>query len=258
MIIIDAGTGIRHLGDDLMRGTARSATILFSHYHWDHIQGFPFFVPAYQEDFSFDVYAPAPPRGAPQDHAARCALETQQTAPFFPIPFQELRAKFRFLHLPADEPVRVGAGPSRLLVHHAPLNHPGGALGYRIEEKTDNGPSRVFACVTDNEHLPEGTSPAVQRLARGADLLLMDSQFTEDEYAGKSGYGPRKGWGHSTWKACVREAKEAGAKRLLLSHHDPAHDDSFITLMERGARREAAKHGIQVEAAVQFREYEIG
>lgn len=258
LVILDAGTGVRHLGDAMVRGNIRTATMLFSHFHWDHIQGFPFFVPAYLEEYSFDLYAPAPPKGtSPAEHAVRTVLEQQQSAPFFPVPFQELKARFRFLHLPRDKPLEIKAGSSKILIHHAPVNHPGGCEGYRIEEHTPGGQSRAFVYITDNEHAADGTSPAVQRLAKGADLLLMDSQFTEDEYAGRSGYGPRKGWGHSTWKACLREAREAGARKLLLSHHDPGHDDSFITLMERGARREGAKHGVEVEAAVQFREYDI-
>lgn len=258
LVILDAGTGVRHLGNELMRAGPRSATVLFSHFHWDHIQGFPFFVPAYHQDFSFDIYAPPSKDEGSQANVAQAALEQQHASPFFPVPFCALKARLRFLRLPTDGPLRIPAGASRLVIHHAPLSHPGGCHGYRIEEQSDDAPTRVFVYLTDNEHPAEGTSPAVQNLAKGADLVLMDSQFTEDEYEGRSGYGPRIGWGHSTWKACLREAKEAGAKRLLLSHHDPGHDDSFITLMERAARSEGAKHGIRVEAAVQFREYEIG
>lgn len=258
LIILDAGSGIRLLGNELARGEPRAATILFSHFHWDHIQGFPFFVPAYREGFAFDIYGPPTSKDGPQANIAQTALEQQHVAPFFPVPFCALKAKLNFHHLPSGGPLRIAAGPTSLVIHHAPVNHPGGCLGYRIEEHSQGSPTQVFTYVTDNEHPEEGTSPSVQKLAKGADLLLMDSQYTEDEYAGKTGGCPKKGWGHSTWKACLREAKEAGAKKLLLAHHDPNHDDSFITLMERGARREGAKHRIAVEAAVQGREYEIG
>lgn len=258
LVILDAGSGIRHLGNEMLRGGPRSATILFSHFHWDHIQGFPFFVPAYREEFSFDIYGPPVAKGGPQANVARTALEQQHASLFFPVPFCALKAKFKFLHLPAGGPLRIAAGATNLIIHHAPMNHPGGCHGYRIEEHAEGAPVGVFTYITDNEHPPEGSSPSVQTLAKSADLLLMDSQYTEDEYAGKAACCPKKGWGHSTWKACLREAKEAGAKKLLLTHHDPAHDDSFVTLMERGARREGAKHGIAVEAAIQFAEYEIG
>ncbi|MCC6355577.1 MAG: MBL fold metallo-hydrolase [Verrucomicrobiae bacterium] len=258
LVILDAGSGIRHLGAELLRAGPRSATLLFSHFHWDHIQGFPFFVPAYRDEFSFDIYGPPQAKDAPKANVAQTALEQQHAALFFPVPFCALKAKFKFLHLPSNGPLQIDAGQTRLVIHHAPLNHPGGCNGYRIEEHAGSDPARIFAYVTDNEHPAEGTSPSVQALAKGADIVLMDSQYTEDEYAGKTGGCPKKGWGHSTWKACLRETKEAGAKKLLLTHHDPTHDDSFITLMERGARREGAKQGIAVEAAVQGREYEIG
>ncbi len=258
MVIIDAGSGIRLLGNELARGEPRAATLLFSHFHWDHIQGFPFFIPAYREGFSFDIYGPPAPKDRPQANVAQTALEQQHVSLFFPVPFCALKASLRFHHLPVADPLSLDAGPTRLSIRHAPLNHPGGCLGYRIEEHAEGAPARAFAFLTDNEHPEEGLSHSVQQLAKGADLVLMDSQYTEDEYAGKVGGCPKKGWGHSTWKACLRETKEAGAKKLLLTHHDPCHDDSFITLMERGARREGAKHGIAVEAATQGREYEIG
>ena len=260
LIILDAGTGMRHLGNEMMRGGPRSATILFSHFHWDHIQGFPFFTPAYSEDFAFDLYSPPTAEGDArhQGNVARAALEQQHASLFFPVPFCSLKARLEFRELPGDKPLTIEAGDSRLVVRHAALNHPGGCTGYRIEEVADGAPTRVFTYLTDNEHLPDGSSPAVQSLAKDADIVLMDSQYTDDEYTGRNGTCSKRGWGHSTWKACLREAKEAGAKTLLLSHHDPMHDDSFITLMERGARREGAKHGIRVEAAVQFREYDTG
>jgi phosphoribosyl 1,2-cyclic phosphodiesterase len=230
-IIIDAGTGVRALGDKLVREAQAlsrpvEATFLFSHLHWDHIQGFPFFRPAYLPETRLRLLGPVHEDGSTLEEV----LVRQMQPPTFPVPIQAMQSKRSFATLSPGQDLEVG--PFR--VRTRALCHPQGALGFRIEAGHQ---SLCFA--TDTEHPDDGTvDESLLSLARDVDLLIHDAQYTEAEYRGLGGSGPpRNGWGHSTHLAAAAVAHAAGARRLVLFHHDPAHDDDFVEAIERDARR---------------------
>ncbi len=217
LIILDAGTGLRPLGEALP--APLSAHLFLSHLHWDHIQGFPFFGPAYAPGNRLTLYAPE--RCAPGGDV-RAALAAQMRAPHFPVGLEVMRAELAFAAVAAGAVVRVGDA----VVRAAAAKHPNGCLAYRIDA---DGRSVVYA--TDTEHDASGRVDAeLVDLARGADLLVYDAQYTSDEYAA------RRGWGHSTAEEGARLAEAAGVGQLVLYHHDPAHDDWQIARIEAATR----------------------
>ncbi|MEZ0229323.1 MAG: MBL fold metallo-hydrolase [Planctomycetota bacterium] len=225
-IIIDAGTGVRGLGQKLMAESKTSgpvkASFLFTHLHWDHIQGFPFFTPAYVPTSELRLYGP--------DEGTQTlegALAKQMTPPNFPVTLAAMGAKKTFNTVSDGEELQVG----KIAVRVRALSHPQGSLGYRF----DAG-GRSFCFATDTEHLSEtDVDEALLDLAKGADVFVYDAQYTPDEYAGKGG-PPRKGWGHSTYVAAARAARACGSKHLGLFHHDPMHDDEAVKGIEAEGR----------------------
>ncbi|HUI28129.1 MAG TPA: MBL fold metallo-hydrolase, partial [Candidatus Kryptonia bacterium] len=212
LIILDAGTGVFQLGLTLPQPV--HATFLMTHFHWDHIQGFPLFRPAYQAGNCFTFFAP----GSSDDEVA-AVFAKQMEPPNFPVPLDALSARLEFRALHGGEEFAVGSARIRTAI----LNHPQGCLGYRI---TVGDASVAFA--TDTEPIAPGeVDPALLDLARGVDLLIHDSQYTDDEYDGHCGPA-RKGWGHSTFTDACAVARRAGVGQLVLFHHDPSHDDEFI------------------------------
>ncbi len=207
-VIIDAGTGIRKLGRLLMAENPRSAEInvFFTHFHWDHIQGLPFFVPLIQGGTKLRFHSGVTPA------ESRARLERQMSDPFFTLDFNAAKANCEFLKMRAA-PTRCGS----LELEAFPLNHPQGAWGYRIES---DGAAVVVA--TDVEHGHLTLDGLLRDWAKNADLLIYDAQYTDAEYA------TRAGWGHSTARAAAQVAADAGVKQLMLSHHDPDHDDAMM------------------------------
>lgn len=229
-LIIDAGTGLRGLGQKLLaeagqRGGKVDVNFLFSHLHWDHIQGFPFFGPAFLASSKLSLYGPIDDDGIT---TLEGALDRQMTPPLFPVRLSQMAAEKNFNTIRSGD--QLDLGPFR--VRTRALFHPQGSLGYRIEA---GGRSVCFA--TDVEHVEgEAIDPSILELAQGVDLLIYDAQYTPAEYAGGPGVGPSKrGWGHSTYTAAAAIAKASGAKRLALFHHDPGHDDRMIARMEADA-----------------------
>jgi phosphoribosyl 1,2-cyclic phosphodiesterase len=214
-IVLDAGSGLRGLGDRLVAGGASSTTILLSHVHWDHIQGLPFFAPIYVPGHQVDVVS-GPNGVMPLDEVMR----RQMTAPFFPVEWAQLHGGVRARDARADAPIEIGDAR----VTMARLNHPDPVWGYRVEL---GGRSVVYA--TDTEHYA-CVDPALRTLARGADVLIYDAQYTPEEYPAKVG------WGHSTWTAAVELARAAGVGRLVLYHHDPRRSDAAVAELEARAR----------------------
>jgi phosphoribosyl 1,2-cyclic phosphodiesterase len=247
-LIIDAGTGVRALGDKLIQeahalGRPVEATFLFSHLHWDHIQGFPFFRPAYLPDADLRLHGPVHEDGSTLQEV----LIRQMQPPTFPVPIAAMQSQPKFATLAAGQLLEVG--PFR--VRTRALCHPQGALGFRIEAGR-----RSMCFATDTEHPDDGSlDESLLSLARDVDLLIHDAQYTEAEYRGSSGSGPpRIGWGHSTHLAAAAVARAAGAGRLVLFHHDPAHDDDLVEAIEQDARR-AFEHS---RAARQGERFELG
>lgn len=214
-IVLDAGTGLRGLGDRLIASGPSATTILLSHLHWDHIQGLPFFTPIYIAGNWIEVVSG--PNGAMPLEAA---LRRQMSAPFFPVEFDEVARQVRVREPRVGEAFAVGD----VRVTMAKLNHPDPVYGYRLDHQ---GASIVYA--TDTEHFA-CVDPALARLAAGADVLIYDAQYTPEEYPGKVG------WGHSTWEAAVALARTAGVRQLVLYHHDPRRADDAVEALEARAR----------------------
>ncbi|MGE5545370.1 MAG: MBL fold metallo-hydrolase [Solirubrobacterales bacterium] len=219
VIILDAGTGIRALGQDLTRRGVQSAILMLTHTHWDHINGFPFFAPAFDPKFSLRIMAG---HLAGKPGGIRAVLANQMENPTFPVPLTAMKGVLDFEDFNAGDRLTPFPG---VTVRTAPLRHPNGATGYRIEYKG------VSVCyVTDTEHVPGQPDANVLTLIEGADLVIYDSTYTDEEWPAKVG------WGHSTWQEGVRLAMAAKAKRLAIFHHDPDHVDTFMEHVEDQAR----------------------
>lgn len=234
-VVLDAGTGLRALGNHLMAaptaGAPLSLTLLLSHFHWDHIQGLPFFVPVYMKSTSLTIVG-----GHNGVMSVREALEHQMSAPVFPVRLDEVGGRLQTREVKQGEVFDVGEATVRV----GRGNHPGGVVVYRIEHE---GRSVVYA--TDTEHYA-CVDPALVALARDADVLIYDSQYTPEEYAGKVG------WGHSTYAAGAALAEAAGVGTYVLYHHDPTRSDAGVAEVERRARElfrssVAAREGMTID-----------
>jgi len=238
LLIIDAGSGLRQAGRTWIQSKKKSFTFLFTHAHWDHLQGFPFFTPAFFEDVSIQIYSPRLP-GAPAGNLIEKALHAQQCEPFFPAGFPQLRARISFAEIEPGQPVRIASPSGDLHIRSAAVSHPGGCLAYRLEHDRR---SLVFA--TDNEPQPSPDSPLV-KLAADTDLLVCDGQYNHEEHQ------QRKGWGHGTPELCLQEAVFARARRLVITHFDPSHSDPTLQAMEDEIKKAPAARNVPVSFARQ-------
>jgi phosphoribosyl 1,2-cyclic phosphodiesterase len=243
-IIIDAGTGIRPLGDRLTAAGKRlDIHLLITHIHWDHILGFPFFAPIYskQSRLSIDGY-PTCMKGL------RYTFDNKMGDGFFPITFDALKAEISFLD-------RLGKGPLEIegtRIDSIPLHHPQGGFGFRFREG-----DKVLVFITDNElrgdAWPGRTPEDYVRFCEGADTLIHDSQYTPQEIP------ERHHWGHSDYVSAFDLAQKAGVNRLVLFHHDPSRTDPEVAaiklLCEDLARKKHSK--IRIEAAKENTELKI-
>jgi phosphoribosyl 1,2-cyclic phosphodiesterase len=206
-IVLDGGTGLRALGAEIGNRPLK-ATILFSHLHWDHIQGIPFFGPLYNPESRITLVGP---------EGLEDALQAQMSRPNFPVGMEVMGAKIKFLTVYPGDAFAVGS----VKVETAALNHPGGAIGYRLSR---NGRTVAYLC--DHEHTDYGFGDELRDLARDADLLIYDAQYLPEEYPQKTG------WGHSTYEIGAELARAAGARRLVLTHHEPSRSDAEVDSME--------------------------
>ena len=217
VVILDAGSGLRKLGQSLLQETGNSRLsvhFLLTHFHWDHIQGIPFFSPLYRSETDATFYT-SQALGPIEEK-----LQGQMSRPYFPIAFEVLAARRQFAELD-DKPFKL----ADLVIHPFPMNHPQGAVGYRIEAG-----NKVIVHASDLEHGHPQLDKVLRQYAEGADVLVYDAQFTPEEYES------HKGWGHSTWLEATRLAHEARVKTLVLFHHDPWHNDQTVFEIVQQAR----------------------
>jgi phosphoribosyl 1,2-cyclic phosphodiesterase len=223
--ILDCGTGLRMLGSRWAApngGKAPETQILVTHYHWDHIQGIPFFSPLYAENNEFHFYS------FRSKYLGRDSLkqvfEAQMALPYFPVDMSAMNAKRKFREVDGGDTFKVGENK----ITARWLNHPQGCLGFRIET-----PAGTVAYATDNEPGDPKLDESLRELAAGADIFINDAQFTPEQLE-----TTRKGWGHSTWLEGVKVARHAAAKTLVLFHHDPDSTDRMVDSILRQAREE--------------------
>jgi phosphoribosyl 1,2-cyclic phosphodiesterase len=231
-IVLDAGTGLRTLGEERMRTGLRHHTLLLSHMHWDHLQGLPFFPPVYVPGHRVEI-ATGPNGIMPLAQA----LPSLFSAPFFPVEFAAVSEQISLRELRSNDRFTIG----EITVTMARLNHPDPVYGFRLEA---NGHSIVYA--TDTEHYA-CVDPTLKKLAADADILIYDCQYLPAEYPS------RVGWGHSTWQAGAELARAAGVSQLVMFHHDPGRTDEQVAEIEAQARQAlpgtvAAREGLVLVA----------
>jgi len=219
-IILDCGSGLRTLGN-CWSADERSieAQILVTHYHWDHIQGIPFFAPLYSPENKFHFYS-FRSEFLGRDSLKR-VFEAQMAHPYFPVDLSAMSAAREFTEIAGGDCFRVGD----TLIKAAWLNHPQGCLGFRLET-----PAGVIVYATDNEPGNREYDYNLSSLAEGADIFINDAQYTPEQLA------RHKGWGHSSWLEGVRIAKAGGVRNLVLFHHDPDSSDRALDSILRDAR----------------------
>lgn len=221
LIILDCGSGLRGLGKSLLREFGERpihAYVFLTHFHWDHIQGIPFFLPLYRKGNVF-LFHSVLRKGL----ELRGAVEGQMVNPYFPVDMSVMGSTRHFYDLDEHAINLNGA-----IISSAPLNHPGECVAYRVDA---DGASFVLA--TDTEPGSAFHDRSVRELTKGADVFVYDAQYTPEQLIGE-----KKGWGHSSWLEGTRIAHEMGAKRLILFHHDPDHEDSFVDGLVEKARQE--------------------
>jgi CheY-like chemotaxis protein/phosphoribosyl 1,2-cyclic phosphodiesterase len=245
VLILDCGTGARQLGAELLaeRRQAIHSNILLGHTHWDHIQGFPFFTPAFVKGNSAAIYGPEGSSRSLHD-----VLAGQMEFTYFPIALSQLPAAISYHDL--NEGIHA-IGSARVATQF--LNHPAMTVGYRIEAD-----GVVVVYLVDHEPFSDqlwraGAEPGRiesilhegdrrhAKFMADADLVIHDAQYTPEEYAAK------KTWGHSAYDYVVQVAAAAGVRRVALTHHDPAHNDRFVADMEQNARSLALQLGTGLE-----------
>jgi phosphoribosyl 1,2-cyclic phosphodiesterase len=244
-LIFDAGSGIRPLGLDVVEKGPDTIHIFLTHFHWDHIQGFPFFAPLYDPEDSIKVVGPKQ-----KDIDVQNLFAGQMGPIYFPVPFSFVAAAMEFEHL-NEGGYEIGDVSMEVMR----VKHPSFVLAYRIRVGT-----RTICLVPDNEIDGDGyeVGPDWERrildFVGGADLLIHDSMYTDEEYK------HRVGWGHSTFSQSVRLAEEGGVGRLLLFHHDPTRTDDQLDEIVARLRDDAAARGstVQIDAAAEGFDIPLG
>ncbi len=258
LIIVDAGTGIRLLGDRLMGDRAATgrpvvASLFLTHTHWDHIMGFPFFTPIYVPGTRLDMYGPV----ALQGESLQSLMSNQLSYQYFPVRLGELAADIRYREL-REEKMELGGG---MTVRTKYLNHPVLCLGYRFEyggsavctafdtetfrnlfAGDPSTPGYDADAAAEGEAVAREENDRVREFYRGADLLIHDAQYTAPEYEAR-----RRGWGHTTFEDAVENGVAAAVKHLVLFHHDPERGDLQLDEILAAHRKTPAEHGFTLD-----------
>ena len=211
VLIFDAGSGLRPLGNSLVKRKSPSEIDIFlTHCHLDHVTGLPFFAPFFVDTYSVRIWAG---NLLPEDNVEG-VVRKFMSSPLFPVEVEIFKSGIEFHDFQSGDVLRPY---DDITLRTGKLDHPDGACGYRLECG-----GRVFALLSDTEGFPGKQDAELVSLAKDADLVVYDAMFTEEEIK------TREGWGHSTWQRGLRLAEQAGAKQLCLFHHDPSHDDEFM------------------------------
>lgn len=247
--ILDCGTGLRMLGNhwgQVLGERPIEATVLVTHYHWDHIQGIPFFHPFFEPQNRFHFFS-FQSKHLGRD-TLRQVLEDQLASPYFPVDVSMMSAARDFREISGGDQFEIHG--TRITARW--LNHPQGCLGYRLET-----PAGTIVYATDNEPGVPELDDSLRQLAAGADVYIHDAQYSPEQVASS-----RKGWGHSSWLEGVKVARESGAKNLVLFHHDPDSPDKTVDGFLQAARQEfpatwAAMEGMVMSLADKKVEVEL-
>jgi phosphoribosyl 1,2-cyclic phosphodiesterase len=234
LLVFDAGTGLRQLGDALMVQDARDLDLFLSHGHYDHVIGLPFFQPLYRPGCRIRLWSGALD-GQP---STRSLVETLMRPPFFPMEPSSFRAQVEYRDVVPDGALDLGDG---IVVSFARLKHPDGCLGFRVAFG-----GRAFCYVADTEHVPGAPDHEVLALIERADVVVYDGSFTDEEFPGFVGFG------HSTWQEGARLCERAGAGRLVIFHHAPSRADGELRAIAIAAERAragsiVAREGLRLE-----------
>jgi phosphoribosyl 1,2-cyclic phosphodiesterase len=242
-LIFDAGSGIRPLGVDVFEKGPNQIHIFLTHFHWDHIQGFPFFTPLYDPDDTIHVIGPKQ-----RDIGVQNLFAGQMGPIYFPVPFSVVAAQMEFEHLNHGE---YDIGDFTLEVMR--VRHPSFVIGYRVTIG-DN----VVCFIPDNEidgdmykDIDPGFESRIIDFVGDADLLIHDSMYTDREYPS------RTGWGHSTFEQSLRLAKDGGVKELLFFHHDPTRKDTDLDTIVARMQDQAGGTDLKIGAAAEDVYYEL-
>jgi phosphoribosyl 1,2-cyclic phosphodiesterase len=229
-LIFDAGTGIRGLGSQLIgQHTNRKIDLMFTHVHYDHVEGVPFFAPFFSTEFSIDVWM-GHLDGA---DSTENAMKGLMRRPYFPVGPEVFAANIRYREIEEFERFKLGNDIEIITV---PLNHPGGATGYRVEYKGNS-----FAFVTDTEHVPGKHDRNILGLVKDVDLFAYDTSFTDEELKEFTGFG------HSTWEEALRLRELSGAGAFLGLHHMPYRTDNDVDAIERAIKSRHPESGMARE-----------
>jgi phosphoribosyl 1,2-cyclic phosphodiesterase len=220
ILIFDAGSGIRPAGKNLIGSKVDKVHLFFTHFHYDHVIGLPFFKPLYDPTKSLEIWS----GHMPGVMSTSQMLREFMRAPWFPVEISVCRAGLISRDFRARDVLRPAPG---IAIHTRDLNHPGGCIGYRVEYG-----GRAVALVSDTEHVEGELDPNVLDLIENAELVIYDCAYTEAEMAIKRGFG------HSTWQQGVKLCRAAGARKLAIFHHEPFRSDDELAAIEAQARKE--------------------
>lgn len=228
-IVVDAGSGIRELGYYLLEHKKNIIHLIFTHYHWDHIQGLPYFVPLFLKDTVINIY------GHEKEATPKEALLHQMTKPYFPtISWSDVPAKIIYKELKSK--MKIG----NLMIQTIATNHPNYTIGLKFTENKNS-----FAFLTDNELLAKNARTPYKKFVefvKGVNFFIHDAAYTDDIY-------PKKlGWGHSTFNQVMQLAKDAGVRNVIFTHHDPPNTDKFVDSNIKEMKDKYCNYNIQAAA----------